>query len=815
MLAKTYRHGPRSGSKVVRVSGFGSQRTGREAPGGSVPKMPFPGGRRFANSLLLASALASPAVPAWAQDAGQAEAQAATDSNEITIVATRREQALQDVSLAVTAIGEDALRLNQVNSVSDVGSLTPNMISVPGTAGGARSAPQFSIRGQSQQERGGLSDPSVGVYFGDVAIARTQGLGQALFDVRAIEVIRGPVGTLFGKNATGGAVIIRPNLPTTRGFEGSVGVTIAEFGTINADATANIPVGDNFALRVGGSTSNSDGYVFDEALGRYINGTENYSLRASALVRLGTRFENVAMVNYFNEDDGGSGGYAPYLNPAGSIATLAAARNYRPVADLLAEQRARGPLRITNGLPEFNDVDSFDFQNTTTYELSDNITLKNIFGIRNVNSHILVDLDGTEHPLLETEIFDESDQISNEFQIIGDIGPLNFILGGYYFNESGDNNAASRTLGVETGLESPNLFATGATNNRQLFDNTNYALFAEGTYEILEGLSLTLGGRYTWENRKGTILNRIIDTRCAFTVDDDGNPATPEVNPGDGPGCRVDAEADFSAFTYNIAASYEPDDRTLIYASLRRGFRAGGFAARATTQEGLSRPFLPEFVRNAEIGFKRDWRLGGAFLRTNIAVFHSIYSNVQRQLADTTTTNPFTVTVNAARARIQGVEVETTFRPVRALELSAFWGYIDAKFTDFIDPFTGADRSNSQFARVPKNTWRVSGTLDLISDPTLGDVSFTAAYSGRNSYLDTDNAVVPAGVVRPHEQVDLYLRSRGFLSRNLDLTLFARNIGNQIEERPLASVFPSIGFASRVAGMPRQFGIQLRYNFGN
>ncbi len=771
-------------------------------------------GWRFARSLLLASALIGPSTPAWAQDAGQSEVETASDANEIIIVATRREQALQDVPLAVTAIGEDALRLNQVNSVNDVGSLTPNMISVPGTAGGARSAPQFSIRGQSQQERGGLSDPSVGVYFGDVAIARTQGLSQTLFDVRAVEVIRGPVGTLFGKNATGGAVIIRPNLPTTRGFEGSAGITVAEFGTINADASANIPLGDSFAVRIGGATSNSDGYVFDEALGRNINDTKTYSLRASALLRLGTRFENIAMVNYFNENDGGSGGYSPYLNPAGSIATLAAARNYRPVADLLAEQRARGPLRINNGLPEFNDVDTFDFQNTTTFDLTDNITLKNTFGIRNVNSHILVDLDGTEHPILESEIFDESDQISNEFQIIGNFNQLNFIVGGYFFNETGDNNAASRILGVETGQESSNLFVTGATNNRQLFDNTNYAVFAEGTYEILDGLSLTLGGRYTWENRQATILNRVIDTRCGFTVDNDGNAATPEVNPGDGPGCRLDLDANFNAFTYNVAASYEPDDRTLIYASLRRGFRAGGFAARATTEAGLRRPFLPEFVRNTEIGVKRDWRFGGAFLRTNVAFFHSIYTNVQRQLADTTTANPFTVTVNAARARIQGIEAEVTFRPIRSLELSAFWGHIDAKFTDFIDPFTGADRSSTEFARVPKNTWRVSGTLDLINHPTIGAVSFTATYSGRNSYLDTDNAVVPAGLIRPHEQVDLYLRSSGFLSRNLDLTLFARNVGNRIEELPLASVFPSIGFASRVSGMPRQIGVQLRYNFG-
>ena len=781
--------------------------------------------RQLTRSLMLASALAGLPLPAWAQETDEPEveqpqteqpaAEQTADENDITIVATRREQRLQDVSIAVTALNQDALELNQVDSISDVGSLTPNMITVPGTAGGAKSAPQFSIRGQSQQERGGLADPSVGVYFGDIAISRTQGLNQTLFDIRAVEVIRGPVGTLFGRNATGGAVIIRPNLPNTNEFEASVGATIAEFDTINADAYANIPFSDDFAIRFGGSTSNSDGYVFDQALGRNINDTQSFSVRASALARLSPRLENVTMINYFSEDDGGSAGFAEYLNPNGLIRTLAAARGYRPVATLVAEQQARGPRRINNGLPEFNDVQTFDVQNTTTYDLTDEVTIKNIFGWREVDSHILVDLDGTEHPLLHTEVFDDSAQISNELQIIGDMGRLDWILGGYYFREDGDNNASSIVAGADQGaVERSNLFITGSTNNRQLFDNTSLAVFAEGTYQILDQLSVTLGGRYTWEHREATILNRIINTRCGFTIDADGNPATPEVNPGDGLRCRVDAEEDFNAFTYNVAVNYQPDRRTLIYASLRRGFRAGGFSARAVTEIGLRRPFDPEFVRNIEFGIKRDWFFGNAFLRTNIALFRSKYSNVQRNAVDTTSGNPFTVIINAAQARIQGIEAEVTFRPIRALELSGFWGYIDAKFTEFIDPFTGVDRSNQPFARVPKNNWRIAGTLDLIDNPSIGNVSFTAAYSGRDSYLESDTAVVPFGLIRAHEQLDLYLRVADVAATNLNVTLFARNVTNRIEYLPLAGVYESIGFAARVAGAPRQFGVQLRYNFG-
>lgn len=766
-------------------------------------------------TLILTSSLVAWTAPAHAQDDAPADDQeTGVESGEIIVTATRRDQALQDVPIAVTAIGEDALRLNQVNSISDVGSLTPNMISVAGTAGGAKSAPQFSIRGQSQQERGGLSDPSVGVYFGDVVMARTQGLNQTLFDIRSVEVIRGPVGTLFGKNATGGAVIIRPNLPTTDGFEGGVGITVAEFNTINADAYINLPVSDSLAFRFGAAASNDDGYIFDETLGQNINDTATASLRGSALLRSG-RFQNVTMVNYFSENDGGTGGIARYLNPQGAIASLAAIRNYRPVDVLLAEQAARGERRMNNGVPEFNVVETIDIHNTTSFDLTDSVTLKNIFGWRKVDSHILVDLDGTEHPLLHTEIFDNSKQISNEVQLLGSVGALDWIIGAYFFNEKGDNNAASVILGTEQGgIEPSTTFRPGATNNRQKFENTSYAVFAEGTYELLDGLSLTLGGRYTWDERQATILNRVIDTRCGFTVDDDNDPATPEVNPGDGPGCRVDDSAKFDAFTYNVALNYKPDTDTLLYASLRRGFRSGGFAARAVTEVGLRRPFDPEFVRNFEVGLKRDWHFGGAFLQTNLALFRSKYSNVQRQAVDTTTTNPFTVVVNAAEATIQGVELEATFRPIDRITLSGFWGYTDASFDEFIDPFTGEDLSDQEFARVPKNNWRVSGTVDLIESQDIGNVSFTAAYSGRDSYLDTDNAVAPWGLIPSHQQLDLYLKAADIGETGFDVTFFARNVTNETEFQPLASVYPSIGFAAAVPGPPRQFGIQLRYDFG-
>lgn len=767
---------------------------------------------------LMASSLFSLATPVFAQQAQDTNA-AATD--EIVVVATRREEPLQDVPLAVTALSADDLNLAQVTSIEDIGSLTPNLIATPGTAGGSRSSPMFALRGQSQQERGGLADSSVATYFNDVVLARTQGLNQNLYDIRSVEVIRGPVGTLFGRNATGGAVIIRPNAPDTQQFDFGGGATIAELGRREFDGFINIPVNDMLAFRFAAGSTNSDGYVYDTVLGRNINDENSWSARGSMLFEAGN-ISNLLLISHFDENDGGSGGHAVAWNLAAGPNTPAVAvpRNYpspNGLVTLQNQQNALGDYQIANGLAEYNVVSTSDIQNTTTWELSPNLTIKNIVGWRRMDSSILVDLDGTPLPLLHSEIFDDQEQWSEEFQILGDNGPLSWIAGAYYFEENGDNDAASISLAVDPGaIELTNLHAvTGAINNRQQFENTSTAIFAEVNYDLsswLDGLTITAGARQTWDTRGAVILNRNVGTTCRFTVDNDNNPATPEVNPGAGPNCRVEASADFDAFTYNLGADYHLDDDTLVYASLRRGYRAGGYQARATTEAGLRRVNDPEWVTTAELGLKRDWHFGDAFLRTNLAVFQSDYTDIQRQINDTTQTPAFSVTVNAAEATVKGVELEVLFRPFERLELSGFWGYTDATFDSFINPFTLADLSGTPFSRTPENTWRVSGSFDLYSSPDLGDFSVVAAYAARDEYLAIDNTTTPALDTLPsYEQLDVFFRWNGVMNSNLDATLFVKNVQDDTEYTALASVY-ALGFISANVGEPRTVGVQLRYS---
>ncbi|MBN8605571.1 MAG: TonB-dependent receptor [Caulobacterales bacterium] len=768
-------------------------------------------------TVLLATSLMSLAAPAFAQQAhAQTEAEV-SHGDDVVVVARRREERLQDVPLAVTALPESLLQDNNINRVDEISNYVPGFNASSGTGGGGRAFAIFSIRGQSQQESFGLSDGSVQVYFGDVVQARTQGINQALFDIRAIEVLKGPQGTLFGRNSTGGAVVIRPQLPSDV-FEGNIGVTLDEHETTNVDGYVNIPLGDSAALRLAGGFNQSDGYIYDVNLGRNVDYIDNWAGRATLSMDLTPNLNNILMVNHFEEDDGGPGAYVRNVNPAGGSfdsPAARAARNYtQTLAQMLADQDARSPYEIASGLPVFTRIDSWDVHNTTTWDFSDNITLKNIVGYRTVDSHVLNDLDGLPIPLLHSERIESAEQWSEEFQILGDHGNLNWIVGAYYFTENGETIAPSITGGVDQGLVEIADLANhpNATTNWNQYDNTSYALFAQGTYAISDQLSFTLGLRQNWDTREATILNRS-QTACRFTRDLDNNPATPETAAGLA-NCRLDLEQEFDALTYNVSLDYKPNDDTLLYLTTRRGYRSGGFASRAASEEGMRRFFVPEFVDDVELGLKRDWDINGAFLRTNIAAFYAQYTDIQRYLVDFTLPVPTSVTVNAAEATVHGFEAELLFRPVDVLEINASYSALQTGFDEFINPTNGQDLSGYPFARAPTFSWSLGATLNVLESASLGDVSVSARFFERDGYSANDDYVRIASDMPGYNQTDFNVNWDHLFGSRVDANFFVRNAFENEQHSAMAQVYSSLGFVAVTPGEPRTVGVSLRYSFG-
>lgn len=765
--------------------------------------------------IVLSSVAAVPTGVAAQEQSPQAANVQATD--EIMVVARRRSEPLQAVPLAVSVVQPSQLQAAGVDSVAELPLVAPSLTSTP-SPGGGRSSPNFAIRGLSQQELSILGDQSVSTYIGDVVIARVQGVNGALFDVGSIEVLRGPQGTLFGRNTTGGAVIIRPNQPTWN-LEGMAAVTVGNLGTFNTEAMLNMPIGQDVSIRLAGRTLHDDGYVHDSLLGRNVNDTSQQAFRASVLIAPeGSGLEVLTSYEYFRENDGGVGTYVGAINPnAGANSPeVRASRGYRHLEDLLAEQQERGIYDIASGTPTFVKIDTHLVTNTITYEVSDRITLKNVFGYRHVRDDLRDDLDGTESSIFPQERIDKSNQLSNEFQVIGSFPRFDWIAGLYYFREKGRLQAYSAALAVDPGdveyLHVTEYPDAGLSLTDITARNVSYAAFAQGTYELLDGLKFTAGVRYTQDKRRSIIRNRLPRGGCRFTIDDDGNPATPEVTPSL-ENCEVEGNKSFSEPTYNLSLDYEFSPKKLVYVAHRHGYRSGGFGSRATTEVGLTQTYDPETVDDFEVGLKVDWHLGNVFLRTNLAAFHADYKNIQRVLTDSSFVPVQSVTVNAGSARIRGLEAEILLRPVEWIDLSANYAYTDAAFKTFVTP-DGVDLSSARFARAPKHVYTFGARVRPPIPAEYGEVSFGGSYYHHGSYNADDNYVAGVTDMPSYNLVNVDASWNNVMDTGFDVSASITNLTKERYSYYVANLL-GLGVLPYFAGEPRRFNLTLRYHFGN
>ncbi|MFC4313849.1 TonB-dependent receptor [Steroidobacter flavus] len=733
---------------------------------------------------------------------------------EVIVTARRRDERLQDVPLAVTAVSAADLQHQNILSVAQLSQAAPALVSVP-ASGGGRSQPAFTIRGLSAQELSIIGDPSVSVYLGDVVMARTQGVNAALFDIGSVEILRGPQGTLFGRNTTGGAVVLRPNKPTGR-FEGNVSLTGGNLETFNTEAMINVPVSDMLKLRVAAVNRTDDGFVYDELLGRNINDTDQQAARVSALLSLPGDAEVLTTYDYFRDDSGSTPSFIKYVNPNGSFngEAFRTARGYRPLETLLAEQQARGMYRVANGTPIFNDIKTHTFSNTITVPLGDNVSIKNIVGYRTVEDELRDDVDGTESALFPQERNDRGHQVSEEFQLLGTTGRLDWIAGLFYFREKGRTQAESYAGAVDPGPIEPvhveDYVGPAYSITDVAGENKSYAGFVQGTYELVDGLKLTAGVRYTKDEREATIRNRT-RSACRFTLDQDNNPATPETTPTLDD-CTVTNDASFSEPTYNLSLDYQFADSKLVYLAHRHGYRSGGFGSRAATQVGLARTFKPETVDDVELGLKADWRPGDMFVRTNLAAYYSKYEDIQRILTDPNVAPVTAVTTNAGRARIQGFEAEFMLRPIESLELTADYAYTDAAFTEFIAP-DGTDLSNAPFARAPKNVYTIGARYTVPMDSSRGDVSVGSSFYHIDAYSAVDDVIPGVTGVAARELVNADVSWNAVLGSRFDVSAYVTNLLDK-ESSSLFVTLNGLGFTSHIAEEPRRYGINVRYHFG-
>ena len=734
-------------------------------------------------SMLAFAASTLAATPVQAQDAPAGTNATAGGLEEIVVTATRREERLQDVPVAVTALTSQALEQRQIVDVQGLQNATPTLNM---TTQGDRSSMALSLRGQSTNDNVSSIDPAVGVYLDGVYIARTTGGNLNFIDVERVEVLRGPQGTLFGRNTIGGAVNITTKRPTDV-FEGSIAAGYGNYNAWNVTAVANLPVTEGIAFRVVGHHGERDGFARSTITGAELNAENIDYLRGALSVDFSPSWNLLVTGDYTHSKNDGTWITLLKALPAADtrVSTISSGTD---TASNYVDRFARRVANTTNGP---NTSENWGFGATITGEIGA-VNVKSITAYREMHRFLpQFDQDGTPYELLQLTNKIDQDQFSQEIQFYGKLfdDRLDWIVGAYYFEESAVDKVEQH-FGYPI---NPNWSITDGS-----FKNKSASVFGQLEFHLSGQFSAVAGARYVKDTRAITWRNRVAgpDPEDLISCLAAG---------GVLPTCAVTppkAKYDYVPFTLGL--NFKPTDDILLYGKFSRGFRAGGFNSRANAARALS-PFGPERVDSYELGVKADV---ARILRFNAAVFQSKFSNIQFTTAQPDGLGGSTLVIdNAGRARINGVEVETTLSLDR-LRLSANLGVIDAKYTR-IEPTAVGISKDSRFPYTPKVTYGFGAFYSL---PTsFGEIELNADYSWRSriAYALTPPQD-PANIGESYGLLNGRLTLR--LESGIELSAWGKNLTNRkyvVRVTDLAAA----GFLNNYPGDPRTYGVAARYQF--
>ncbi|MDD3798830.1 MAG: TonB-dependent receptor [Novosphingobium sp.] len=809
-----------------------------------------------------ASALVMPGV-AFAQDEGaaQAEEAASTGFGEIVVTAQRREEKLQDVPIAITAMSADNLRERGITNLQDMQASVPSLVIGP-NGQASRDVMSPTIRGQSASFQGA---PGVVVYMNEVPLPAANTLsGQGgpgnFVDLQNVQVLSGVQGTLFGRNTTGGAILLTPAKPTDR-LEGYVQGGYGNYNMTEFEAVLNVPLTDTLSVRVVGSSRDRDGFTHDVAWNK---DRDNQHWRMG---RIGIQWDpsdaisNYTMAYYGYSKTNGSGTIAKDFNyNVLGYYNYALGMNFdlSYLQDQIDQQDEWGIRKTAHSVDDFAKLETWGVSNTTDIELADGLKLRNIFSYASLKSYYANDMDGTIAPVYDTGTTVESrnaprdwfDVYTEELQLQGDAmdGKLTYTLGGFYFKQKpgGTMNAYAINVCDQASQAGCAINASSLT-----YRSESKALYAQATLDFgaltpaLDSLRLTAGYRYTWDKVGGTNYSYIYVPGAGINGADyvvgcswDSNivvtdPATD---------CLFGATRKDSAGTWTLGLDYRPIDNLLLYAKVSRGYKAGGFNAYAVFAD--TRTFGPEFVTDYELGFKSDFHIGDAPARLNVNAFYLDYSKIQRGAGDYNyqTNGNGAVTLSTASAVVKGIEIDAMVKPVDILEIGGNYSHIASHYKSFTfdsnsgvydctaqsiaSPmvYAGADMSCRPLQFITPNIFSVYGRLEIPTAASFGDVSLFVSYNWTDSqtvspfYEETfpDGSVFEPGSKLPSfGLVNASVDWRNALDSGLDVNFFVTNLTNEKYAISNTNIYTTVGAQAQMYGEPRMYGIRLKYAFGN
>ena len=795
-------------------------------------------------SVASAIAIAAASSTAYGQEPRSPAEHADAKVDDIIVTARRVEERLQDVPVALTALKGEALTQLGVTTVVDLRTVVSSLNVT--NAAGRPATPLYAIRGQRGSDQVFTQDLPVNAYLDEVLITPVAGSNSSLFDLENVQVVKGPQGTLFGRNTTGGAILYTSAKPTDV-LGGRVEAGYGNYNSWKANGFINIPVNDVIRVRAAVDYKKQGGLgevTAGPEIGKDVQGYESFAGRLSIAIDPVDGIKNLTVIGYSNWKDEAGPAFR-ILDTPRPTGSAAAVFNRTGLLDtLIAGQRAGGKFDIQSSELNGGGSKIWTVSNATTVELSDTLTFKNIFGFRDLDTWDAVDYDGTILPILAASNSARARTYSDEVQLQGTAfdEKLNFIFGVFYFDQSGIEGTGTPFMDVTRQL--PGTVAFGGAARLQFTRITNQSLsgFGQIGYKLTDKLTFNAGLRYTTDRRKavssvGTVSKTVFNNNHPVPASCQYLGANGAPLPATYADCRITGKASFSQPSWLVGLDYKADPDTLIYIASRHSFRSGGFQSRPFDNTTATKTFAPEKVTDVEIGLKRDWQLDGEMrLRTNIAAYYQWYKNIQRSSTTLTPVGVGNVVANAAKAHIQGLEFESELRFGSIAKIAFNYAYVDAKYdnypSQFFNPttlmFVPLDRTGNPFAYIPKH--QINGSIVITPDVgDAGDLSLTLnAYYTSKTFLSedyhnretlafiTNNAPLPANVYfsqKGYALVNGRAQLDNIAGSGISAGIWGRNLLNKRYVDSAVLFQNSIGFGTGVYGSPRTYGIDVSFKF--
>lgn len=707
-----------------------------------------------------------------AADADPASASSATTLDRVTVTARKREETLQDVPVAVTAFTADAMEKLNIEDIGDLDVQVPNLTIY--AARGSSSTVTAYIRGIGQSDPLWGVDPGVGIYLDDVYIARPQGALLDVFDVDRVEVLRGPQGSLYGKNTIGGAIkYISKGLP--KEVDGYAQLTVGNYGQLDAKGAIGGPVGGSdsaIRARLAVASLNRDGFGENLTNGAPVSDKEINAFRASVGADISDRFDLNFAFDWMDDQSGVRG------------------------ARMLAPNRfVPGPLPLDDrydnrsGMPNINDTQMKGLSGTANWRATDSWAFKYIFARRDSDTETNIDFDTLPNKIADVKAFYRDEQTTNELQANYDGGGMaRGVMGLYSF----DGEAGGQVLN--------NFFNASFGDTQGTVFTESIAAYADWTFDFTDRFSVDFGARWTDEDKHAVVLNRGY-TDATFTT-----PTTTVAN--------FNRTVNFTNVSPKVALDFKLTDNVMLYGVASRGFKSGGFNIRANSVAvpRSAEPFDDEKVDSFEIGTKMSLADQSLFL--NFAYFYNKYEDIQLSVFTAFDSNGdgiddafFGDFTNAGKGHVQGLEMEYQWLPSEHWALSGNLAWLDAKYDEFFT--NGVNVASAQkFTNAP----RFSGAVNVEYRTDLasgGNLSARAGYSYQSE-------VWPTTDLSPVIRQDGYgLLNAGVIWKvNPDWTLALQGTNlTDKEYRTTGYNIPVLGVLTGFYGPPRQYTVSARYDF--